>query len=326
MLAEAADELGMPTVYVDLFSVASLPEVAVRIEEAYRASLQGPAMRAAVAALRLLRPRARAGIPGAQVELAPQAEEETQRLLGGLLDLPKTVFQRTGARSLIVFDEFQDVLSASDRVDGLIRSRIQHHSQEASYVFAGSHPGFMQRLFTDPRTRRPLYDQASPVPLEPLRDEDLADYIAPRFERARRDPGVGLEALLDLAEGHPQRAMLLSYHLWDFTAPGQTADPETWAAARERALGELREPFEVAWNARSGAERRVLVAVAGHRHALLSDKTLATLGVAKTTARDARDRLLFEGVFDRQSGGATRFVDPLFELWVRAERRSQPEA
>ena len=48
-------------------------------------------------------------------------------------------------------------------------------------------------------------DQARLIPLDPLRDEDLIEYIGERFERAERDPGEALDVVVDLVRGHPQR-------------------------------------------------------------------------------------------------------------------------
>jgi hypothetical protein len=66
----------------------------------------------------------------------------------------------------------------------------------------------MERLFADPR--RPLLEQAVPKSLPPLPNEEVRDYVQERFERTGRDAGDALAALLQLARGHPQRAMMLA--------------------------------------------------------------------------------------------------------------------
>jgi hypothetical protein len=60
------------------------------------------------------------------------------------LDIPRRLHAKHGTRSLVVFDEFQDVLPARGQIDAAIRSVIQHHGDAASYVFSGSHPGMMR--------------------------------------------------------------------------------------------------------------------------------------------------------------------------------------
>ena len=145
------------------------------------------------------------------------------------LALPQRLHERHGTRALIVFDEFQDVLAAKERVDAVIRSVIQHHGDAASYVFAGSHVGMMRELFAD--RRRAFYGQAAPVELPPLSPEDVAEYVAGRFEQNGRDVGRALEPLLDIGAGHPQRTMLLAHTLFELTSRGQAASEETWREA-----------------------------------------------------------------------------------------------
>lgn len=159
-----------------------------------------------------------------------------------MLDLPKRVFQSSGTRTLVVFDEFRDLLRANSDVDGLLRSKIQLHRDEASYIFAGSEPGMLDALFGD--RKRPLFDQARPIPLEPLRDEDLTEFIGARFERGERERGEALDALIDLVRGHPQRAMLVAHHLWEQTERGSTATLETLDRALDAIDRETTPAFE----------------------------------------------------------------------------------
>lgn len=122
-------------------------------------------------------------------------------------------------------------------LDGVVRSHIQHHGVAAAYVFAGSEPGMMEVLFG--ARERPLFGQAHPIQLGPLPNRDLAEYIDARFARTGRDPGEALDALLALAEGHPQRAMLLAHYLWRRTEPGTPASISTWAEAPDAAVDPL---------------------------------------------------------------------------------------
>ncbi len=308
-----ADRLGMPTVYVDFDGVVAVEEVAVVIEEAYRTSLQGPIQRAAVSAIRALRPSASAGVPGATVGVAPQLEPLLQRRLLHLLDLPTRTFRATGQRVLVIFDEFQELLAAHDRLDGLFRSRIQHHGDVASYVFAGSHPRMMAELFS--RRERPFYGQARPLTLDPLRDSDLADYIGARFEAADRDPGEALEPLLDLVVGHPQRAMLVAHHLFEHTARGEASTLETLNRVYDSVFAELDEALHATWDSLTPRERATYAAVVWDGGSLYAAATLRRFGLSRSTASDARARLVAEGHL--RPAGDRAAVDPLLAEWVR---------
>ena len=118
-------------------------------------------------------------------------------------------------------------------LDGLIRSHIQFHGDVASYVFAGSEPGMMRQLFE--RKDRPLYGSAVPMRLGRLDRHQIAAYVSDRFTANGRATGEALGPLLDCAQGHPQRAMLLAHRLWEQTPHGdKAADLDSWRARPRR--------------------------------------------------------------------------------------------
>ncbi len=181
-LADADKHDGFKTVYVDLHGVVDLADIAGRIDTAYEQALTGALTRWFAGLRRTLKPVVRVGggvIPG-QIEVAPNEDHPLiQRLR-----LPEKVHERTGDRMIIVFDEFQEVLTAGDNSDKIIRSVIQHHGEIASYIFAGSHIAMMHELFSS--RGRAFYAQASPIALRPLRPDDLGEWIAARAKPSSR--------------------------------------------------------------------------------------------------------------------------------------------
>jgi uncharacterized protein len=310
-----AEKLGMNTVYVDFYRAITLAEVSRRIEEAYLGGLAGAARRTVASVARRWQGKIVVTPGGVGAEVEPVKRQEQQRL-SDMLDLPKKVFQRSGARTLVVFDEFQDLLRIDSDVDGLLRSKIQFHREEASYIFAGSQPGMLNALFGD--RARPLFGQARLVPLDRLRDEDLIEFIGERFERAQRDPHEALDALLDLVRGHPQRAMLCAHHLFEQTPRGATADLETFDRALAAVDRETKEAFEKLWDDLAGKpnQRKVLVALANSAETLYNRRTLDAYGLQKGSADVAVRTLIDQGEVQRAQTGFL-IVDPLLERWLR---------
>lgn len=312
---------GLHTVYVDLYGVVTLEQVSLRIEDAYDHCLRGEVQRRVHSILRTLRPTAGVGAPGIaglQVSSAPPETDSERRLLA-MLELPARTFERDGVRTVIVFDEFQDVMSAGAGVDTLIRSRVQHHGDCASYVFAGSHPSMMAGLFDN--RARPLYGFARPLTLHPLPAEALGEYIVARFVAGGRDPGRALELLLDACAGHPQRAMLLAHHLWQVTARGQESDEQAWLLAVAATLSELHEAFQRGWDALTPNERRVLEIIATG-DPLTAQATLQKHQIGKASALSSRDSLVAAGDLTEPGAGSARFTDPLFARWIAQGRRA----
>lgn len=309
-----ADSAGMATVLVDLEDVLSLGGIVVRIERAYAQRLKG-SLRARVDRLfSTWNIGLSLGGAGFTATLQRSPNTNVEAVLLRLLDLPRELHERTGTRSLIVFDEIQDIL-AVEGADGQIRSVIQHHLDAASYAFAGSAPATMERLFADPR--RPLLEQAVPKSLDPLPSGDVGDYVVERFERTGRRPGDALAALLEFSRGHPQRSMLLAHFLWAATESGTTADEAQWIDARETALEQAAGYLAATWRSWPTNERRVALAVATTPGGPYTQAAQAQVGIKKSSVRYALQALMDRADLIPSDGGASRLTDPLLELWLQ---------
>lgn len=307
------------TVYVDFFGVVTVADVAERIESAYTAGLTGATARWFAGLRRTLRPTVKAGAGG--VSAGVQLDPVTAPLLDRL-DLPRKVYERFGTRVLVVFDEFQEVLTAQANADAVIRSVIQHHGDAASYVFAGSHVGMMNELFTD--RARAFYTQARPVVLPPLPAADTASFLGDRFAATGRDVGGALDALLDATAGHPQRTMLLAHAVWEATPPSGTADGATVDSALTTVLGELTDEFRALWSGLPVPQRRVLTLVAAGTERPFARNASVSTGRGSGT-RSALDALVARAdlVDDPAAVSRYRVVDPLLARWLR-DGRTEP--
>ena len=161
---------------------------------------------------------------------------------------------------LVAFDEFQEVARINAALPGVFRSELEGHGQAAAYIFSGSHPGLLRELFSD--RRHAFFAQAAPVKLGPLPPDELTEYLLQRFHATDRDPGEALGPLLDTAEGHPQRAMLLAHHLYERFQPGSSADIETWADTLQAAQRETESEIQILWESCTSLQRRALKVIA----------------------------------------------------------------
>ncbi|HEX5763063.1 MAG TPA: hypothetical protein VFY04_08080 [Solirubrobacterales bacterium] len=315
-----AELAGLNYVEIDFYGALSITDVVFRMEEGY-GRLRPPLRRAAMAAIETLRPRLSVGAGPLRVEAQAIPRTEANQVLSGLLDLPLTLFKRNGTRTLVAFDEFQELLSIGGGIDGLFRSHIQRHGEAASYVFAGSHPGLMHQLFGV--HERPFFGQARAFRLGPLSAADLIEYVGERFEETRRDATPVLAALVDRAGGHPQRAMLLAHHLWERTPRGGEATPEAWAEAFDAVLDEHGEGLQAVWDALGSNERSVLAALSLSTESLFNRRTLARFNLSKGAAQHAREKLAHVGHL-HQVEGEWQPVDPLLVEWIsRLEARAE---
>ncbi|HET7689492.1 MAG TPA: hypothetical protein VFK41_03875 [Nocardioidaceae bacterium] len=331
LLAHAAglSGAGWRTVHVDLYGVTSLAEVCVRIATSY-SRLRDNRIRTQLDSL-----GARLGLsltasgPGVTLHPRPRqspSADASQTAASELLDLPRTLFEKDRIPTLVVFDEFQDLLSAGPSLDGLLRSHVQYHGEAAVYVYAGSHPSLMRKLFSD--RERPLYGQAEPLELGPLPLDEVLVELAERFESLDEDPGAALTPLVTAAAGHPQRTMLLAHLLHrelsaralgtSTLAEGSDVEgPALADAVVRRSLAITSEAHQAVWDGLPSGKKAVLVALAegdsptGSVAARRFDMSRATLQSALRELGKEAQHVTRDG-----QDGPWRYVDPLFALWV----------
>jgi hypothetical protein len=313
----AAEKEGAVTIEVNFLGCVTPGDVAQRIERAYAAQLDSRLRRWYDGLIRTLQPTVGAAPGGVGVTAMPQA---TDRGLLDRLALPRRVMERSGRPSVVAFDEFQEVVRIDSALPGAFRAELETHAEAAGYIFSGSHPGLMRDLFSD--RRHAFFAQAAPVDLGPLPADALAEHIGARFTETGRDPGEGLGPLLDAAEGHPQRAMLLAHHLYRQLGSGRSAGIEDWTAAHDAARREAEGEVEVLWESCSNIERRVLKVVAHRTVPLTGREAAERFGLVKSgSTQVAVERLVAEGhlVADDGVRSGWRVVDPFLGAWLRGE-------
>lgn len=306
---------GSPTVYVNFYGILSIEEAVARLERGYR-ELRGPLGRWTAGKLASMNVSLTTPVGRLSVGGSP-SRQGAERTLLELLELPRQLFGRSGERVLVCFDEFQEVLSPRNAIDGTIRSVIEQHYNEASYLFAGSQPGMMRGLFED--RERPFYGQAQAVALTPLANEDLAEYIGTRFEHSSRNIDDALRPLLEVARGHPQRAMLLAHFVWARTEPGERADESTFSEGLESAERELAEAFDRVWRGLDDGARRTLAAVVASGGRPTRSDALEAVDAPRSTVVEALVRLRDEGHLTKAER-TWHFIDPLFARWIAEGR------
>jgi hypothetical protein len=321
-LREGERREGLIPVHVDLYRVSSIADVTVRFERAYAKHLKG-ALRAKIESfLQKTGIGLSLGAYGISARLRLDPKVDPLPALHALLDLPLRLEEGGGYRAFIALDEFQDVDKVTD-LDGLIRSHIQYQGEVASYVFAGSEPALMKQLFE--HKDRPLYGSAVPMRLQRLANEDIAAYVAERFAQTGRDVGEAVNPLLDAAQGHPQRAMLLAHRLWAEVAKGDTATLDHWRRAHTAALAELNPEFDALWRGLDTSQQKTLRAIIAGEGSPYRADVRNRLELTKDMVRKALPRLSARAEIEARAGKQA-VVDPLFAEWIELINNGASEA
>lgn len=308
-----AERRELTVIVADLFEVASMADLVLRLERAW-AEHTPRRLRSAVS--RILS-GAQVGVSlagsGFALTMADKPNTDPLPAVHTLLNLPTQLNQRRrGGRTLLVLDEFQSV-SGVPGAEALLRSHAQHHREVCSYLFAGSEPGMLAAAFNE--RARPFYGQVETFRLERLPAGELTEAIDARFTADDRDISEVLGALVATSEGHPQRAMLLAHLLWQQVPAGEAATLDQFETAVDAALRRVDpEARAILAGLRSG-QRKTLRAVAEYGTPMAA-RALRTLGLPKTTAQRAAPQLAAIGLIE-ETGEGWRLVDPLLARWVK---------
>ncbi|HEX3623602.1 MAG TPA: AAA family ATPase [Acidimicrobiales bacterium] len=302
----AADLTEVSTVWVDLYEVTSMADVAVRFDDALGASNGrfGEAARTVAASVAV-------NLGLVKVELTGPARNRPDPALTFRALLDVLVAAAARHPTLLVVDEFSSI-GRVDGAAGALRTAIQHHYTDLGIVFAGSHPSMMRTLFT--ARAEPFYGQADLVEIGALPPDAVEAIVGAGFAATGRDAGHVAGLIVNFTAGHPQRTMQLADACWRHTPAGGVAGAETWAAA----LGDVRratgEGMERLYSGFERGERSVLRAVA--RSGSIYGAEADLLDLSNGTATHARRSLLDSGDLVATDTGLA-VVDPVFADWLR---------
>lgn len=306
-------EAGHRAAYVDLDRVATLADVAHRLAVGLRELPADPELRVQ---RRLERLGLSFSLTGLTVHVAPRATprglnaDQARAAIRELLTLPGELAAE-GDLTVVALDEFQDLLTADARLDGLFRSVVQHQA-DVAYVFAGSAPTLMRALFAE--RERPFYGQARPLDLPGLPEAETVAFVRARLPEHPAADGAA-SGIVRIAAGHPQRTMLLAHHLFDRIDRGEVG-PDVVDEVLRAALDELDDAFHAVWAGLDAGERVVMASLADGV-APAGSVAAARSGMARSTAQRALERLHADGQLVARGAHGPELLDPLLGEWLR---------
>jgi hypothetical protein len=237
----------------------------------------------------------------ASVELKADSIQE-------VLDLIESLVHKK--RFVVVFDEFQDVLTIA-----LLRSKIQFHSN-IPYVFVGSIRHKMDEIFTSPNSA--FFKSAIPITVDPLPVEEFSKFLIKKFESGKRKvvPDT-LKRVFNIANKVTGDIQQLCEALWEVTSPNDTVSPDNLKTALELIFTREQKSYEAFISLLTDFQFKCLSALAreGGKSVYSMDFVKevgphSTASVNRAITRMIDINILFK------VGKEIRFVNPFFKAWL----------
>lgn len=211
-------------------------------------------------------------------------------------------------RVVLVLDEFQEVVDIDPGLIKLMRSVFQEQP-DVAHIYLGSKRHMMRQIFSD--ENEPFWRSAKQMELDVIPPDLFAPYALAKFKETGRelDPAT-CDSALALTGGHPYATQELLYFLWEEGSLDR---------ALEATLRSEHSHFSLLWDNISGAQKRVLQALAeeGPGRPLGSDYQRRHSLPPTPTVQTALGALERAELVRRIGRGEYRIAEPFLPEWIQ---------
>lgn len=206
-------------------------------------------------------------------------------------------------RLIVVFDEFQEVVSIKKGLDKQLRS-IMQKQQGLNYIFLGSQESMMTDIFE--KKKSPFYHFGQLVHLNRIPEDEFRDYVKTRLPQVSQTSSI-VDDIFSFAKCHPYYTQQLSSQVWELMTYTKTYENVVETAISDQVQSHDLD-YERLWNSLNRTDRTIVRELAMGRNPMSSHSEPTS-----TTYSGIR-RLLKSGLVCRESN--YQIEDPFFERWL----------
>ena len=241
------------------------------------------------------------------IDISFQPGVDAQVLLEDAFAMIEKVGERK--RMIVVFDEFQEILSIDKNLDKQLRALMQVQ-QYVNYVMLGSQESMMLHIFE--KKKSPFYHFGVLMRLQKIPYADFMTYISTRLQQVC--PAESAESfakeILEFTQCHSYYAQQLSFQLWSVLQKGKT-DADSVKAAIKEVVNQHDFDYERLWQTLGKTDKRTLQLVANEDVSINHNH-----GMPTSTLFSSLKRLTIQGFLLKEE--TYKIDDPFFKLWINA--------
>ena len=237
-----------------------------------------------------------------------------------LLELLGELAAERKRRVVIVFDEFQEIITLDKRFPNLMRAVFQAQP-DVGHVYLGSKRHLLERIFND--RNEPFWRSAKQLEIGTIAQAVFAPFLRDRF--AATGKGItdeGLDRLLEVTAGHPYGTQELAYFVWELMPAGGEASAPDVEEGVARVVRSEHNHFAQLWDDAPRAQRLVMLALADEptRSVYAADYHERHDLPATPTLQTALAALVRKEIVGRGDGGVYRIIEPFLAEWLLREQ------
>ena len=238
-----------------------------------------------------------------------------------LLELPGRVAAERKRPVVVVFDEFQEVVTLDPIFPNLMRAVFQTQP-EISHVYLGSKRHVLDSIFSD--RNEPFWRSARRMDIGAIPEPVFAAFIRERFA----ETGSTIEAaaaghLVAITHGHPYATQELAYFTWELVPKRGVARIADVDSALVTVLRSEHNNLARIWELATRNERLVLLALSTEPLSLYAEETRDRFALpAPTFVQRAVRALVREDVVEKERSGRYRIAEPFLGEWIERQQRT----
>lgn len=239
------------------------------------------------------------------------SKKELESSFEDIVNLPFQYAKKSAKKIVVIFDEFQEVEQFD--IEKKLRTLIQAHGSDVSYIFSGSKKSILSAMFND--KNRAFYKSVKHLIIKEIALDDWTLFAKERFTKTNKTiDDKHIKIIFDITQGFPYYMQQLLYHVWEDC---QTCvDEQIIQKALTLMLEREYDLYAYIYSSLTPNQKvtlKYIVSFDGIN--LYSNENLSQTSLSASTLKSTLESLLKKDICDRTSD-RHYLVDPFMKYWL----------
>lgn len=239
------------------------------------------------------------------------SKKELESSFEDIVNLPFQYAKKSGKKVVIIFDEFQEVEQFD--IEKKLRTLIQAHGSNVSYIFSGSKKSILSAMFND--KNRAFYKSVKHLIIKEIALEDWTIFAKTRFTQTDKIIEEShIKTIFDITSGFPYYMQQLLYHVWEDCET--SVDEQMIQKALTLMLEREYDLYAYIYSSLTPNQKITLKYIVNFDGTnLYSNENLSQTNLSASTLKSTLESLLKKDICDR---ALDRYylVDPFMKYWL----------
>lgn len=228
-----------------------------------------------------------------------------------IINLPFQYAQKSGKKVVVVFDEFQEAEQFG--IEKKLRSLIQTHGGDVSYIFSGSKKSILNAMFSD--KNRAFYKSVKRLIIKEISLKEWETFAQKKFTKTDKEISTKhIKTIFDITNGFPYYMQQLLYHVWEECE--QSVDEQMIQKALNLMLEREYDLYAYIYSSLTPNQKITLKYITlFDGKSLYSNENLSETSLSASTLKSTLESLLKKDICDRVDD-RYYLVDPFMKYWL----------